>query len=107
MEKVNHPTHYNIPGRKECIEEIAEKYGMVVAGIFCLTNSYKYLYRAGIKEGESQGDDVKKAKWYFDWITAPERVKQLNSNNMDWKLFKEVSELCTDMRKGLERYEEE
>lgn len=25
---VNHPTHYNIPGRKECIEEMIDRFGV-------------------------------------------------------------------------------
>lgn len=67
-EQVNHPVHYNIEGRKECIVEMEEKYGAYVTAIFCLMNSYKYLYRAGIKEGNSAEQDRAKAKWYFDWV---------------------------------------
>ena len=25
---VNHPAHYNIPGRKECIEEMIDRFGV-------------------------------------------------------------------------------
>ena len=48
-EMVSHPSHYNKAGRKECIVEMEEKYGGEITAIFCLTNAYKYLYRAGEK----------------------------------------------------------
>lgn len=67
MEKVNHPDHYNIPGKKECIEQMREDCGDLAVIIFCLTNAYKYLYRAGAKEGNSKEQDIAKAKWYYDY----------------------------------------
>ena len=67
-ELVNHPSHYNLPDRKECIVEMEEKYGAYVTAIFCLMNSYKYLYRAGTKDGNTKEQDYEKAKWYFDWV---------------------------------------
>ena len=65
--KISHPKHYNIKGKRECIVAIREDYGDFVAAIFCLTNAYKYLYRAGNKQGESVEDDIAKARWYFDY----------------------------------------
>ena len=53
-EKVNHPAHYNLPGKKECIKQMEEDYGEYITMIFCLTSAYKYLYRAGEKPGESE-----------------------------------------------------
>ena len=70
MEKINHPTHYNIPGKKECIEQMLEDYGIEITMIFCLTNAYKYIYRAGNKAGESETEDMEKARWYYRWIKA-------------------------------------
>lgn len=74
MEQVNHPTHYNREGRKECIVEMRERFGDVATGIFCLLNAFKYDYRAGEK-----GDaaiDHQKSDWYNqyakmlqEWIT--------------------------------------
>ena len=66
-EMVSHPSHYNKAGRKECIVEMEEKYGTEATAIFCLTNAYKYLYRAGDKFGNPARQDVDKAKWYFDY----------------------------------------
>ena len=45
-----------------------EKYGTFITAIFCLTNAYKYLYRAGTKEGNSAEQDMNKARWYYDWV---------------------------------------
>ena len=64
---VEHPSHYNKAGRKECIVEMEEKYGAEATAIFCLTNAYKYLYRAGSKEDNSFEQDRNKAQWYFDY----------------------------------------
>lgn len=66
-EAVNHPSHYNIAGKRECIVAMRQDYGEVVTAIFCLTNAYKYLYRAGMKEGNSQEQDIAKAKWYYNY----------------------------------------
>ncbi len=41
---------------------------------FWLGNCLKYVCRRGTKAGESELDDLKKAKWYLD-----ERIKQLEA----------------------------
>ena len=64
---VNHPSHYSKEGRKECIEEMLELYGEHITAIFCLTNSYKYIYRAGEKDGNSEKQDMQKARWYYEY----------------------------------------
>lgn len=64
---VNHPNHYNIPGRKECIVEMRERYGDYITSMFCLTNAYKYLYRAGEKANNPEQQDRDKALWYFNY----------------------------------------
>ena len=63
MEMVNHPKHYQREGRKECIEEISDC-GEDLAIIFCITNAYKYVYRAGLKDSEDV--DMQKAVWYIN-----------------------------------------
>ena len=65
--QVDHPSHYQKAGRKECIVEMEEKYGPVVTAVFCLTNAYKYLYRAGDKADNPMEQDNGKAKWYWDY----------------------------------------
>jgi hypothetical protein len=61
MSEVNHPAHYNIPGRKECIEEMLDKFGTEKLQAFCELNAYKYRYRHTLKNGDQ---DLEKAKWY-------------------------------------------
>ena len=63
MDKVNHPQHYNRPGRKECIEEMLDIYGPEKVSAFCELNAYKYRYRAGLKGNKDE--DLKKADWYL------------------------------------------
>ena len=67
IDQVNHPQHYSQEGRKECIVEMEEKYGPGVTAIFCLTNAYKYLYRAGSKVDNPMDQDKNKARWYFNY----------------------------------------
>lgn len=69
-EMVNHPSHYNQAGRKECIVEMEELYGPEVTAVFCLTNAYKYLYRDGSKENTPYNQDKHKARWYFDYVNG-------------------------------------
>ncbi len=95
MEQVNHPEHYNLPGKKECIVQMKEDYGVRIVAIFCLTNAYKYLYRAGYKPGQPEAQDIQKARWYFNWvqkhksaITGPSAVR-----------------LYCDVEKGLRKYD--
>ena len=61
VERVNHPQHYNIPGRKECIEEMIDKFGIDKVMAFCELNAYKYEYRHELKGGQ---EDLQKAEWY-------------------------------------------
>lgn len=61
MSNVIHPGHYNIPGRKECIEEMLDKFGYGKTEAFCELNSYKYQYRHEQKNGQ---EDLDKASNY-------------------------------------------
>lgn len=64
---VDHPTHYSKPGRKECIEEMRERFGDVAVYWFCKLNAYKYEYRSGSKDGNSEEQDKAKIDWYDDY----------------------------------------
>ena len=59
--KVYHPSHYNIPGKKECWDEMVERFGVEATKIFCKLNSFKYLYRHEEKNGH---EDLEKAANY-------------------------------------------
>lgn len=59
---VNHPSHYLKEGRKECIEEMIDRFGVEAVKWFCLLNAYKYIYRSDAKGGQQ---DIDKANWYI------------------------------------------
>jgi len=67
MEQVNHPSHYNQEGKKECIEEMLDTCGVLATYWFCKLNVFKYMYRAGNKEGNSAMQDLAKAHWYDEY----------------------------------------
>ena len=57
---VNHPSHYTShPSGVECIQ-VTEHLN------FCIGNAIKYLWRAGLKDGNSDIQDLKKAVWYIE-----------------------------------------
>lgn len=59
-ENVNHPEHYNRhPSGVECIDIVRHMN-------FNLGNVIKYLWRAGLKEGNADIQDLEKAKWYLE-----------------------------------------
>lgn len=70
---VNHPAHYNVAGRKECIVEMEEIFGTEAVINFCELNAYKYRYRAGLKEGNSRIQDEMKAQYYEDYALKLKR----------------------------------
>lgn len=63
-EQVDHPSHYQKAGRKECIVEMLEKFGPVAVYWFSKLSAFKYRYRAGDKDGNPAEQDEAKAKWY-------------------------------------------
>lgn len=64
-EQVNHPEHYNIPGRKECWDEFIDKFGPKYTFVWCLMTAQKYLYRKGLKDDNPEEQDLNKAQAYF------------------------------------------
>lgn len=62
-EQVNHPAHYQKNGR-ECIDVMIEKFGAEAVINFCICNEFKYLWRAGLKAGNTAEQDLAKAQWY-------------------------------------------
>jgi len=69
-EFVNHPDHYN-PGPYEVIK-IIEHYDLG----FHLGNVIKYILRAGVKNGDTYNEDLKKALWYLQ-----RKIDNKESNN--------------------------
>ena len=60
VESVNHPAHYSHRSGYDAIVWI-DRFKMD----FCVGNCFKYLFRRGLKPGESFEQDGEKAKWYF------------------------------------------
>ena len=80
-EMVNHPSHYNLPDRKECIDEMIDIYGLKDVAKWCEITAYKYKYRAGHKG--SVIEDMSKAAWYTI------KAHELKSKRK-WKIFDKI-----------------
>lgn len=94
MSAINHPEHYNIPGRKECIDEMLDKFGTEKLQAFCELNAYKYRYRHNLKNGT---EDLRKAKWYD---TARSKLKNNNDKYKIAEYFgirKQTNQLIEEM----------
>lgn len=82
-EMVNHPSHYNLPNRKECIDEMIDIYGLKDVAKWCEITAYKYKYRAGHKD--SVVEDMSKAAWYII------KARELKSKRR-WKIFSKIAD---------------
>ena len=82
-EMVNHPSHYNLPNRKECIDEMIDIYGIKDVAKWCEITAYKYKYRAGHKG--SVVEDMSKASWYID------KARELKSKRR-WENFGKIAD---------------
>ena len=105
---VIHPGHYNIPGRKECIEEMVEKFGHEKTEAFCELNSYKYRYRHELKNGQ---EDLDKAVNYENMLKQMiendprfKTAKHYGLNNQMHQLTEEMSELTQAICKHFRSY---
>ncbi len=67
---VNHPPHYmQDPSGVECITITRHRN-------FNIGNAIKYLWRAGLKDGNSDIQDLQKAVWYIE-----DEIKRLEKEN--------------------------
>lgn len=77
-EMVNHPSHYNLPDRKECIDEMIDIYGLKDVAKWCEITAYKCKYRArhassptnftqGMLEAASYTDKARELKSKRRW----------------------------------------
>lgn len=74
----NHSSHCNLSGRKECIDEMIDIYGLKDVAKWCEITAYKYKYCAGHKG--SVVEDMSKATWYTV------KAHELKSKRR-WKVF--------------------
>ena len=70
-DNVNHPAHY------ESQRIVIEPIDLCECFDFCIGNAIKYLIRAGKKEGNSEEQDLAKARWYLKRAL----VQQVESND--------------------------
>lgn len=82
-EMVNHPSHHNLPNRKECIDEMIDIYGLKDVAKWCEITAYKYKYRAGHKDSFTQ--DIQKASWYMV------KARELKSKRR-WENFSKIAD---------------
>lgn len=59
-DRVNHPPHYNT-GKIEVYDFIEDK-----ELTYCRGNVVKYVVRAGIKNPDTEIEDLEKANWYLN-----------------------------------------
>lgn len=105
-EQVNHPSHYNQEGRKECIDEMVEKYGVANTILWCIMTAGKYMYRAGAKDGNSEEQDLKKAMWYIQW--AREHIKDERYGLSAWLVnhyYETADKLLTTFQDYYDRHQ--
>ena len=70
---INHPKHYcSDPSGIECIQITRWRN-------FNIGNAIKYLWRNGLKENNSNIQDLKKAIWYIN--DEIKRLEELNGKN--------------------------
>jgi hypothetical protein len=55
---VNHPAHYKMANGAEVID-------LVENLSFCRGNAVKYICRAGLKNPDTEIEDLQKAQWYL------------------------------------------
>ena len=68
VDNINHPSHYTSdPSGVECIEITRHRN-------FNIGNAIKYLWRNGLKDSDSQVQDLQKAAWYIN-----DEIKRLES----------------------------
>ena len=64
---VNHPSHYtSSPAKCKLCEEPIECIDVAEHMGFCLGNAVKYIWRAGLKNGDKTVQDLQKAIWYIE-----------------------------------------
>ncbi len=68
---VSHPPHYTSdPSGIECIDITRHRN-------FNIGNAFKYLWRAGLKDGNDDVQDLRKAIWYInDEIQRLEKIRK-------------------------------
>ena len=80
MDNVNHPAHYEQSCSLECIQVMELVFGAEAMKHFCMCNAFKYMWRYKHKNGL---EDLKKARWYLDYIVDSVPVGDMTYEFMD------------------------
>ena len=102
-ELVDHPQHYSMEGRKECIIEMEEEFGVKNVMIFCYLNSYKYLYRLGNKDDAEQ--DLNKAIWYFEYVDK--LAEKWKTEPFDVRMRQQLEKMIKDAKRKVKKMKKE
>ena len=70
---IDHPSHYN-QGAIECIDAMIAAKGIDKVIAFCECSVFKYDWRLGHKDDESQ--EIGKMKWYLDKLLELKNIKR-------------------------------
>ncbi len=98
-DQINHPSHYQKNGR-ECIDVMIEKFGTEAVINFCECNEFKYLWRAGLKEGNSAETDRAKAAWYR------KKAEELKGNTLSSEIVPLFEDVAQGFAESIERANE-
>lgn len=104
-EMVNHPEHYNIDGRRECIVEFEEQFGVKNVAVFCYMTAAKYLYRLGNKDGHSADEDIAKAEWYFKYVDK--LAEKWHTDAFDVRMRQQLEKAIVDAKRKIRQQKKE
>ena len=96
-EMVDHPSHYQQDGRKECIIEMEEIFGVNNVAIWSYMTAYKYLYRMGNK-GDAE-EDLSKAMWYFKYVDK--LAEKWHTDAFDVRMKQQMEKMIKDAKRKL------
>ena len=64
---INSPKHYKDGDGVECIDAMIAAFGREAVNTYCQIVSFKYLWRAGKKDGNDKQQDLAKCAWYTNF----------------------------------------
>ena len=64
---VNSPSHYKSDNGIECIDAMVAAFCRDAVNTYCKIASFKYLWRAGKKDGNAEDQDMAKMHWYASY----------------------------------------
>lgn len=93
---VEHPDHYNAEGKKECWDEMIDIFGPEAVIIFDCLSAYKYRYRAGLKEGNPEEQDLDKIREYLKHASKLAYEPYISLESTAWKTLVKITSLASE-----------